>query len=100
MVLAHGIISDYLPESLSLGLRERLCLPALPLKVTKKPPSSGDQQQPPTKKTKLEGPVDDYVQSAAAPKTVKNMALRTCLTFFFLHLFKQKNSYEKSITVV
>lgn len=57
MELSHGIISDYLSETLSKALRQHLKLPEV--RVKKKAPS-GVENQAPSKKQKTEGPVDDY----------------------------------------
>lgn len=58
LVLAHGIISDYLPEDLSSTLHKHLKLPEA--KSKKIPLVSGSENKPPPKKPSVEGPVDDY----------------------------------------
>ncbi|KAK3862778.1 hypothetical protein Pcinc_031388 [Petrolisthes cinctipes] len=55
--LAHGILSDYLSDTLSKALRQHLQLPEV--RVKKKAPSGVENQAPP-KKRKSEGPLDDY----------------------------------------
>merc|ERR1712198_113192 len=56
-VLAHGIVSEYLPDELSQLLHKHLNLPAT---SNKKPAATGAENQPPNKKQKVELPSEDY----------------------------------------
>jgi len=56
-VLAHGIVSEYLPDDLAQLLHKHLNLPAT---TRKKPASTGTENQPPNKKLKVELPTEDY----------------------------------------
>jgi len=74
--LAHGILSEYLPQDVSLKLRARV---GLPEQKVKKPLKS---QEPPAKKAKTEpgeavvGPADDY-SSKAVPVKKEAAAMST-----------------------
>ncbi|KAF2347360.1 Ribonuclease H2 subunit B [Trinorchestia longiramus] len=67
--LAHGIISDYLPASLSQSLRTSLKLvdPASLLTAKQKAKQDPEGQKDP-KKLKLDGPLEDYSASPGAAK--------------------------------
>merc|ERR1711874_839891 len=56
-VLAHGIVSEYLPDDLSQLLHKHLNLPAT---IKKKPAATGSENEPPNKKRKVEMPSEDY----------------------------------------
>ncbi|KAK7085390.1 Ribonuclease H2 subunit B, partial [Halocaridina rubra] len=76
--LAHGIISDYLPEELSRTLHKYLKLPE---HRPKQKLPKGAENQPPSKKPRMEGPLEDYsmdnveVNKVKAPLTAKAKAL-------------------------
>lgn len=65
MVLAHGIISEYLPPELATKLHKHLKLP----EKSVKPKVLGNAQSQGAKKQRLEGPTDDYSKDNAG--TVK-----------------------------
>ncbi|CAL4060945.1 unnamed protein product, partial [Meganyctiphanes norvegica] len=67
-VLAHGIVSEYLPDDLSQILHKHLNLPKT---SNKKPAASGAENQPPNKKPKVELPSEDYTSKKVegVPKT-------------------------------
>ncbi|XP_064082115.1 ribonuclease H2 subunit B-like [Macrobrachium nipponense] len=77
-VLAHGIIADYLPEELSKVLHRHLELPEI---TNKQKTSKGTENEPPSKKQKVEGPIEDYSKGKVegeknkTPQTAKAKAL-------------------------
>ncbi|XP_037773939.1 ribonuclease H2 subunit B-like [Penaeus monodon] len=78
LALAHGILSDYIPEELSKDLSMQLQLPE---PSNKQKALTGAENQPPTKKQKMEGPTEDYtkddikVEKNKTPQTAKAKAL-------------------------
>ncbi|XP_071534911.1 ribonuclease H2 subunit B [Panulirus ornatus] len=78
LALAHGIISDYLSEDLSKILYKHLKLPET---RNKQKAPAGMENKPPSKKQKIEGPLEDYtkdnvpVSKVKTPNTAKAKAL-------------------------
>ncbi|XP_068206787.1 ribonuclease H2 subunit B [Palaemon carinicauda] len=76
--LAHGIVSDYLPEQLSSALHKHLKLPEI---ANKQKAAKGAENEPPLKKPKVEGPTEDYSKTKVegdktkTPQTAKAKAL-------------------------
>lgn len=77
-VLAHGIISDYLLDDFAKKLYKHLKLPEI---TNKQKALKGAENQPPSKKQKMEGPIEDYSKDkiegdkAKTPQTAKAKAL-------------------------
>lgn len=77
-VLAHGIVSEYLPDDLSQTLHKHMNLPTT---IKKKPAATGAENQPPSKKQKVEMPTEDYSSKKVEPEkksvteTAKSKAL-------------------------
>nr|XP_053650311.1 ribonuclease H2 subunit B-like isoform X1 [Cherax quadricarinatus] len=69
LVLAYGIISEYLSEDLSKALHKHLQLPEA---KSKQKPLVSVENQPPVKKQKVEGPVEDYTKTAVPENKVKS----------------------------
>lgn len=72
--LAHGILSDYLPEELSVSLRKKLNLPDPATLRNKQRASSGPEGQHEPKKARTEGPAEDYTTSSVPVKKVTQSA--------------------------
>ncbi|XP_042222676.1 ribonuclease H2 subunit B-like isoform X2 [Homarus americanus] len=78
LVLAHGIVSEYVSKDLSQLLHKHLKLPEV---KNKQKHLMGMENQPPSKKQKAEGPVEDYtknntpVNKVKTPQTAKAKAL-------------------------
>lgn len=71
MQLAHGVLSDYLSEELSVSLHKNLSLPDPATPRSKQRATSNPEGQNEPKKAKMEGPAEDYTASAVPIKKVR-----------------------------
>ena len=84
-VLAHGIISEYLPQELAKKLHQHLKLPAK--KVKPMMPLNKENQ---SKKQKLDGPTEDYTKDNIPVKVcgfVNFIYILTFIYWLFIYLF-------------